>query len=123
MVEAKDDKIVYEIKFNLPDAGLQPTVGDPVVVLGDDRNDNTDVVIPVDTATNGQGYQTRACRSAIENQPYDTFTPCTTFLQLGPAQAHRSVLEANRLARMTKEERLLATMATTPEPFVDGVTH
>ena len=58
MVEAKDDKIVYEIKFNLPDAGLQPTVGDPVVVLGDDRNDNTDVVIPVDTATNGQGYQT-----------------------------------------------------------------
>ncbi len=36
---------------------------------------------------------------------------------------HRSVLEANRLARMTKEEGLLAMTATTSEPFVDDVTH
>jgi hypothetical protein len=80
-------------------------------------------VIPVDTATNGQLYPAQACRSVIGNQPYDTYAPRTTFLQLGPAQAHRSVLEANRLARMTKEEQLLATTATTPEPFVDDVTH
>ena len=32
-----------------------------------------------------------------------------TFLQLGEAQAHRSVLEADRLARMSKEEQVLAT--------------
>jgi hypothetical protein len=31
------------------------------------------------------------------------------FLQLGDARAHRSVLEANRLAKMSKEEQLLAT--------------
>jgi hypothetical protein len=32
-----------------------------------------------------------------------------TFLQLGEARAYTSVLEANRLARMLKEEQLLAT--------------
>jgi hypothetical protein len=46
VVEAKDDEIIYEITCNLPDAGLQPTVGDPAVILGDDRNDNTGAVIP-----------------------------------------------------------------------------
>ena len=52
------------------------------------------------------------------------YTPRTTFLQLGTVQAHRSVLEANRLARMTKEERLMATtMTTTSESFVDDTTH
>ena len=69
VVEAKDDKIVYKITFDLPDAGLQPTVGNPAVVLGDDRNDNTGAVIPVDTATNGQRYPTQACRSALGTQP------------------------------------------------------
>ena len=49
--------------------------------------------------------------------------PHTTFLQLGMARAHRSVLEANKLARMTKEERLLATTTMTSGPFVDDVTH
>ena len=44
-----------------------------------------------------------------------------TFLQLGTERAHRSVLEANRLARMTKEERLLATTTTTSEHYVDDV--
>jgi hypothetical protein len=32
-----------------------------------------------------------------------------TFLQLKEVQAQRSVVKANRLARMTKEERLMAT--------------
>ena len=49
----KDDEIMYELTFNLPDAGLQPTDGDAVVVLGDDRNDNTAAVIPVNTAAKG----------------------------------------------------------------------
>jgi hypothetical protein len=39
------------------------------------------------------------------------------------AQAHRSVLEANKLARMTKEEQLLATTTMTSGPFVDDATH
>ena len=50
MVEANEDELVYKLTFDLPDAGLQPTDGDAVVVLGDDRNDNTAVEIPVDTA-------------------------------------------------------------------------
>ena len=66
---------------------------------------------------------TQARRNAVGIQHYDTFAPRTTFLQLGTARAHRSVLEANRLARMTKEEQLSATTTTTLEPFVDDVTH
>jgi hypothetical protein len=34
------------------------------------------------------------------------------FLQLGEAQAHRSVLEASRLAKMSRKDRLLATTAS-----------
>ena len=44
---------MYELTFNLPDAGLQPMNGDAAVVLGDDRNDNTAAVIPVDTTAEG----------------------------------------------------------------------
>ncbi len=85
VVKVEDNKIVYEITFDLPNAGLQLTVGDPAVVLGDDRNDNTAAVIPLDTATDSRSYPTQACRSAISTQPYDTHAPCTTFLQLGTA--------------------------------------
>ncbi len=41
VVEAKDDETVYEIMFDLPNAGLQPTVGNPAVALGNYRNNNT----------------------------------------------------------------------------------
>jgi hypothetical protein len=123
IIDAKDDEIVHELTFNLPDTGLQPTDGDAAVVLGDDRNDNTAVVIPVNTAAEGWRYPPRARRSAVGIQPCDTYAPRTTFLQLRMARAYRSVLEANRLARMTKEERLLVTTTTTSEPFVDDVMH
>ena len=53
VVEAKDNEIVYKITLDLPNAGLQPTVGNLAVALGKDRNDNTGAVIAVDTATNG----------------------------------------------------------------------
>ena len=57
-----------------------------------------------DDEADGRRYLTRARKSTVGNQPYDTYAPRTTFLQLGTVQAHRSVLEANSLARMTKEE-------------------
>ena len=127
MVKAEDDELVYEITFDLPDAGLGPTNGNPAMILGEARNDDTPVVIAEDTEdapTDGQRYPTQARRSAVGNQPYDGYAPRTTFLQLGTMRAYtRSVLEANRLARMTKEERLLAMTATTSEPFVDDVMH
>ena len=126
VVEAEDDELVYEITLDLPDAGLGLMNGNPAMILGEDRNDNTPVAIAEDTEdtpTDGQRYPTQARRSAVGNQPYDAYAPRTTFLQLGTARAHRSVLEANRLARMTKEERLLAMTTTTSEPFVDDVKH
>ncbi len=47
------------------------------------------------------------------------------FLQLGEAQAHRSVLEASRLAKMSKEEWLLATTASSilKCDMIDDVKH
>ncbi len=46
----------------------------------------------------------------VGSQSYDKYlAPRMTFLQLGEAPAYRSVVEANRLARMSKEERVLAT--------------
>ena len=100
--------------------------GDRVIILVEDRNDNTAVMIAADaedTPIDGRCYPTRACRSVVGNQPYNTYTPCITFLQLGTVQAHRSVLQTNRLARMTKEEQLLATTTMTSEPFVDDMAH
>jgi hypothetical protein len=141
MVEANEDELVYELTFDLPDAGLGPTQGNQTMILGEDRNDNTPITIAQDTdsPSDGRRSPTRAHRSAAGNQPYDAplnlparepvahrtraRAPHTTFLQLGMARAHRSVLEANKLARMTKEEQLLATTTMTSGPFVDDATH
>ncbi len=61
----------------------------------------------------------------VSNQPYDSYAPRTTFLQLGTVRAHRSVLKASQLARMAKEEQLLATTASTSleELVNDDVMH
>ena len=124
LIDSDKDKIVYELTFNLPDAGLNGNDTENMSDMGDSRQDDTSAVVmgTKDEAT-GQRYPTRTRRSAVGNQPYDTYAPRTTFLQLGTVRAHRSVLEASRLARMTKEEQLLATTATTSKPFVDDVTH
>ena len=118
---------MYEITFDVPDAGLLPADDDPGGSIGD-NSDNT--LVPAVAGADDEGapmsqrYPSRARRSAIGNQPYDVYAPRTTFLQLGAVRAHRSVLQANRLARMTKEERLMATtMTTTSEDFVDDATH
>ncbi len=94
-----------EITFDLPDAGL-PMV-DKGAELADNRDNTIDTpVAPKDNMANagGQCYPTQACRSVVGNQPYDTYAPRMAFLQLGTAQAHRSVLEASRLLRMAKQE-------------------
>jgi hypothetical protein len=56
-----------------------------------------------------QRYPTRLRRSVIGHQPYNTYAPRITFLQLGMTQAHRSVIKASRLVKVTKAEQLLAT--------------
>jgi hypothetical protein len=120
MVEGGYNELVYELTFDLPDAGLGPTQGNPTMIFGEDRNDNTLITIAEDTEdspSDSRRSPTQARRSAAGNQPYDAplnlpavepvahrtraRAPHTTILQLGMARAHRSVLEANKLARMT----------------------
>jgi len=122
LIEAEGDEIVYEITFDLADAGLAGTDAEHMSDMGDSRRDDASaVVMSTDFEADGRRYPTRTRRSAVGNQPYDTNAPRTTFLQLGTVRAHRSVLEANSLARMTKEEQLLATTTTSSKPFVDDV--
>jgi hypothetical protein len=86
VVEADDDEIVYEIIFDLPDAGLAEP-NPPVNVnqqLGDIPMDAPAEVM--DNASDQQDgtsscrYPLRLCRSATGTQPYDTYAPRTTFL-------------------------------------------
>ena len=68
MVEADDDELVCELTFVLPDAGLGPTDGNPTMILGEDRNDNTPVMIAEDTEdspSDGRRYLTQARRSEV----------------------------------------------------------
>ena len=123
LVEADDDEIIYEITFDLPDAGLVPPGPPDLLPLGDNRNDTAEpAVIPQDIEEGRRNPQ-RACRSVIGNQPYDTYAPRTTFLQLSTVHAHRSVSKANQLARMTRHKRMMATTTCTPEDFIDDAVH
>ncbi len=75
-LEANEEKIVYEIMFDLPNVGL-PGEGQSQleVPLGNDQDDTTiAAIIPVDAyapEAPSQCYPTRSCRSAVRNQPYD----------------------------------------------------
>jgi hypothetical protein len=96
--------------------------------LGEDRDDTSIPVIALDDDETHDEIQdirhpTRACRSVVGNQPYGTYAPRTTFLQLGEVRAHMSVLEASHLTQMNKEERLLATMTLPMEAMIDDATH
>jgi hypothetical protein len=123
LIKANEDKIVYKIMFDLPDAGLPTANADLQVPLGDDR-DNIAMMAVTHNDTMARRYPLRACRGVVGNQPYNSYAPQTTFLQLGTVRAHRSVFEASQLGRMTKEEQLLATTASTSlKEMVDDVTH
>jgi hypothetical protein len=90
LVEADDDEIIYEITFDLPDAGLVPPGPPDLLPLGDNHDDTAEpAVIPQDIEE-GRRYPQRARRSVIGNQPYDTYAPRTTFLQLGTVRVHRA---------------------------------
>jgi hypothetical protein len=114
LVEANDKEIVYEITFDLPNAGLP--VDDEGAELADSRDNTIDtpVVTKDDTANaGGQYYPKQAHRSVVGNQPNNTYAPRMAFLQLGLARAHRIVLEASQLLCMTKEEQMMAMTSTT----------
>jgi hypothetical protein len=116
--------LVYEITFDIPDEGiLQISLG-----WGGQRRHIHSGNCSGDDETHDEiqdvrHYPTRARRSVVGNQPYDTYAPRTTFLQLGEVRAHMSVLEASHLTQMNKEERLLATMTLPMEAMIDDATH
>jgi len=123
VIKADENELVYEITFDIPDEGVLQ------MPLGEDRDDTSIPVIALDDdkahdkIQDVRRYPTRARRSVVGNQPYNTYAPWTTFLQLGEVRAHRSVLEARRLTRMTKEERLLATTTSPMEATIDDAMH
>ena len=124
LVKADADKIVYKLTFNLPDAGLPLTNANLQIPLGDKRDNTGVAAVTHDDDDRGQHYPLQACKSVVGNQSYDAYAPCTTFLQLGTVQVHRSVLDANKLVRMTSKERLLVTtMSASLEEYINDVKH
>ncbi len=84
LIEADGNEIIYELTLDLPDAGLHGTVAEDMSDMGDSRQDDAStVVMSADDAADGRCYPTRTRRSVNGNQPYDTYAPRTTFLQLG----------------------------------------
>ncbi len=123
VVESNDNKIVYEIAFNLPDAGLP--AADQGTQLADNRDDTINIPIVPGNKGVGQHYPTQTRRSVVGNQTYDTYAPRMAFLQLGKMRAHRSVLDATRLLRMSKEEQMMARTLSTDllKDTIDDTIH
>ena len=74
LIEAEGNEIVYELTFDLPDAGLHDNDAKHVSDMGDSQRDDTStVVMGADDETASRRYPTRARRSAVGNQPYDVY--------------------------------------------------
>ncbi len=94
---------MYEVTFELPDAGHVPIAENFSVLLRDDRDDTLVAPIVLDDIDAVQDapvprYPTRARRKAIGGQPYDKFAPRVAFLQLGTTRAHSNVLKGAKYA-------------------------
>jgi hypothetical protein len=129
LVEADDDEVVYEIIFDLPNAGLAGIAVVPVTgpAPSDDNIHhltNKTVDILTDTVVQAPWqYPTQSHRSVIKNEPYDGYSPQTTLLWLGEVRAHRSVLDGSQYVRMMREERIHATTWSEIEQEVNDVMH
>ena len=74
LVEADDDKIVYEITVDIPAAGLSPPNANLPISLGDDRDNTAPTAITHDD-NKERHYLLQACRSVIGDQPYNAYAP------------------------------------------------
>ncbi len=97
LVEADEDKIVYKKLFNLPDTRLPLPNAELHVPLGNDRDDTAAAAVMHNNKEDLPHYPLQVCRSVVGNQPYKTYVPRTTFLQLGAIGAHRSVLKGSHI--------------------------
>jgi hypothetical protein len=130
LIEADNDEIVYEIILDLPDAGLiqpDPSHDDrahaaPAAHIANDVHDLGAETVDLLTDEPRQ-YPTQSHRSVIGNKLYDRYSTRTTFLQLGEARAHRSVLDSSQYVRMTREERIHARTWSGTGQAVDDVVH
>ncbi len=87
LIDANEDEIIYELMFDLPDAGLTPPIAPDSVAVVPHNAPNMHAFEPnpaEDTkpATERQ-YLLQSCRSAIGHQPYNEYAPRMAFLQLG----------------------------------------
>jgi hypothetical protein len=114
---------VYDITFDLPDAGLMPGTIPPV----SDAKPATGAAPPHAPEVpdkNSRRYPARSCRSVVGNQSYDTYAPRMQFLQLGEVRTHRSALTAMANGTKTtpsKAEQLHTTTSTIAE--IDSTEH
>jgi hypothetical protein len=132
LVEANEDKIVYKITFNLPDAGLAggnvvpddtpPPPPAQASIIGM-ANETVEISTNTDAIMTNRCYPLRSRRSAVRHQPYNTYAPQTTFLQLGEVHAHRSALNATQYVGMTREERIHATTWSDTAPPINDIEH
>ena len=121
-IEADNNEIVYEITFDMPDDGLIPdgmVPDDAAVPMNDNIHELAHETVDILTDANEttRRYPTRERRGVAR------YTPQTTFLQLGEVRAHRSVMDALKLAGATKEERMHATTWTGTTMIQDDTDH
>jgi hypothetical protein len=67
LINANKDKVIYELTFDLPNAGLQQ----PAIALGEAAVIEPDVPPPPGDKAGKRRYQLRSCRSVIGHQPYN----------------------------------------------------
>jgi hypothetical protein len=86
-------------------------------------NKTVEILTDTDAVTLNWRYPLRSHRSAVGHQPYDTYAPQTTFLQMGEVRAHRSVLDATQYVGLTREERIHVTTWLDTAPCIDDTEH
>ncbi len=78
LINATEDKVIYELTFDLPNAGLQQ----PATALRDAVIIELDVTPAPGDKAGVLRYPLRSRRSVVGHQPYDQYAPRMTFLQL-----------------------------------------
>jgi hypothetical protein len=97
-IEADQDEIVYEITFDLPDAGLAP--GQNTIPAGADKfgsNTHSSIESSHHASPEQRQYPQQSCRSVVGHEPYDSYAPRIAFLQQEEIRACRSGLDAAEL--------------------------
>ncbi len=124
LIEPDQDKVVYEITFDLPDAGLAPQQNNALPASADKLTTSSNVSLQ-DNSPPQRRYPQQSCRSVVGHEPYNLYAPRITFLQRGEIRACSSVQAAAELARMSKQERMHTTTSSQMdvEPEVDCTQH